>query len=242
MNVSIYFFIHLNVLSIYDIVIVMRRYPTMTIGERIKSERKRAGLTQEKLAKDSGLATITIQQYESGKRQPRLEQLRKIATTLQIPLADILPFDDGLRLWKKELKEKSDKQTPKPDKPEFANNEDSSTLSHFTTSTNNEYLVHVNINRNHPLNIALKKLDDGEPLTPEEGQLIKEYINSDMFREKLTQIPAHFKKLSDSIKKNYDLLNTEGQKEADRQVELANKQIELLTKIPEYRKNPDDIE
>ncbi|MCH5345147.1 MAG: helix-turn-helix transcriptional regulator [Acetatifactor sp.] len=214
----------------------------MTIGERIKSERKKAGLTQEKLAKNSGLATITIQQYESGKRQPRLEQLRKIATTLQIPLADILPFDDGLRLWKEELKEKSDKQTPKQDKPELANNEDPSTLPHFTTSTNNEYLVHVNINRNHPLNIALKKLDNGEPLTQEESQIIKEYINSGIFREKLAQLPARFKKLADSIKRNYDLLNAEGQKEADRQMELANKQIELLTKIPEYRKKQDDTE
>ena len=52
------------------------------IGQRIKSARQKANLTQEQLARKSGLATITIRQYELGKRQPRLEQLRQIADAL----------------------------------------------------------------------------------------------------------------------------------------------------------------
>ncbi len=53
-------------------------------GKNIKEARKKAGLTQKELAEASGVAKITIQQYEAGKRQPRLEQLMKIAEALKI--------------------------------------------------------------------------------------------------------------------------------------------------------------
>lgn len=62
----------------------------MTIGERIKVYRKLAGLTQKELGELAGVATGTIQQYELGKRQPRIEQLEKIATALNVPVADLL--------------------------------------------------------------------------------------------------------------------------------------------------------
>lgn len=56
----------------------------MTIGQRIKEARKNAGLTQRELAEKSGTATGTIQQYELGKRQPRIEQLQAIASALGV--------------------------------------------------------------------------------------------------------------------------------------------------------------
>ena len=96
------------------------------------------------------------------------------------------------------------------------------------------------INRNSPLNIALKKLDNGKPLTSEESHLIKEYINSDIFRENLAQLPAKFKELSEVLRQNYELLNTEGQKKANEQIKHAAEQIELLTKIPEYQKKNEE--
>ena len=56
----------------------------MSVGEKIRIARKKAGLTQEALAKKAGVATITIRQYELGKRQPRLEQLDLIADALEV--------------------------------------------------------------------------------------------------------------------------------------------------------------
>lgn len=56
----------------------------MTIGQRIKEARKDTGLTQRELAERSGTATGTIQQYELGKRQPRIEQLQRIASALDV--------------------------------------------------------------------------------------------------------------------------------------------------------------
>lgn len=48
--------------------------------------RKRCGLTQKQLAEKCGLAPGTIQQYELGKRKPKIEQLQKIANALNIPV------------------------------------------------------------------------------------------------------------------------------------------------------------
>lgn len=62
----------------------------MTIGEQIKNYRKAAGLTQKKLGELSSTSERTIQQYESGKRQPRIEQLQKIADTLNVPVSSLL--------------------------------------------------------------------------------------------------------------------------------------------------------
>lgn len=62
----------------------------MDIGQRIKAARKAIGLTQDQLAQKSGVATITIRQYETGKRQPRIEQLQAIADALNISLDDLL--------------------------------------------------------------------------------------------------------------------------------------------------------
>lgn len=62
----------------------------MTIGEKIKSYRKAAGLTQKKLGELSDTSESTIKQYESGKRQPRIEQLQKIADTLNVPVSSLL--------------------------------------------------------------------------------------------------------------------------------------------------------
>lgn len=57
----------------------------MTEGDLIKSARKAAHLTQKELAKKSGLAVVTIQQYERNLRRPRLDSIIKIANALNIP-------------------------------------------------------------------------------------------------------------------------------------------------------------
>ena len=214
----------------------------MAVGEKIKLVRQQKKISQQKLGDMLGVSQAMIAQYENGKRNPKLETIRKIAGALEVPFDEIVPFDDGLKLWLNEKKEEKSKELPEHHMSKLANVDAPSNPPCITSPANGEYAIYIDIDRDNPLNIALKKVDDGVPLTPEESQIIKEYINSDIFQEKLTQLPARFKKLADSIKRNYELLNTEGQKEADRQVELANRQIELLTKIPEYRKKPDDTE
>lgn len=61
-----------------------------TEGEKIRAARKSRGLTQKQLAEKSGLAVITIQQYERNLRQPRLENIKKIALALNMLTDDLL--------------------------------------------------------------------------------------------------------------------------------------------------------
>ncbi len=65
----------------------------MGIGSIIKQKRKEAGLTQEALAQKVGCATITIRQYESGKREPNVSMLHNLATALNVGIFDLLPDD-----------------------------------------------------------------------------------------------------------------------------------------------------
>lgn len=62
----------------------------MGVGDRIKEARKAKGWTQSSLAEKSGVATITISQYETGKRKPRIEQLEAISNALEVPLFYLL--------------------------------------------------------------------------------------------------------------------------------------------------------
>ena len=51
----------------------------MTVGEKIRKTRKQKKMTQNTLAGLTGLAAITIRQYEAGKYIPKIENLRKIS-------------------------------------------------------------------------------------------------------------------------------------------------------------------
>ena len=54
----------------------------LTVGQMIKEKRKAIGLTQREFAEEIGIATITLQQYERGVREPKLEMLMRIASKL----------------------------------------------------------------------------------------------------------------------------------------------------------------
>lgn len=62
----------------------------MTVGERIKEARKKAGLKQSELAEKLGVAVITIGQYERNQREPRIEQLQRIADALGINIVELI--------------------------------------------------------------------------------------------------------------------------------------------------------
>lgn len=59
------------------------------IGEKIRQHRKIKGLTQEELAKESGLSTMSIRRYESGERIAPQDTLIKIARALGVHLRDL---------------------------------------------------------------------------------------------------------------------------------------------------------
>lgn len=62
----------------------------MTFGENLIKIRKSKNMTQEKFAKEIGIGLASLQRYESGERSPTLDTLNKIADGLKIGLRDIV--------------------------------------------------------------------------------------------------------------------------------------------------------
>lgn len=71
----------------------------MTTGQTIQKIRKEKGYTQKQLAEKCGMATGTIQQYELNKREPRQEQLRKIAEALDVSIDYLKTGKSSDELW-----------------------------------------------------------------------------------------------------------------------------------------------
>lgn len=61
----------------------------MTVGERIRYSRKSAKMTQKVLGDLLGVSAQMIAQYESGKRQPKIQQLQRIADALGVHVYEL---------------------------------------------------------------------------------------------------------------------------------------------------------
>ena len=63
----------------------------MTIGSKIRQIRLERGIKQKDLAASAGIPTITLQQYERGvTKQPKIDQVKKIAIALDVPVSVLL--------------------------------------------------------------------------------------------------------------------------------------------------------
>ena len=65
----------------------------MTTGEKIKYFRNMRGISQETLGQLSGINSSTIKKYEYGIRNPKPDQLLKIANALGISINIFMDFD-----------------------------------------------------------------------------------------------------------------------------------------------------
>lgn len=66
----------------------------MDLGERIQKARKSKGLTQKQLAEKLEIAEITVRKYESNKREPKIEIMKKIAEALGVSVAELIGWND----------------------------------------------------------------------------------------------------------------------------------------------------
>lgn len=62
----------------------------MTVGEKIREKRLEKGLTQKALGELAGIAEPTIRRYETGKLNPKMETIKKIADGLKITPFDLI--------------------------------------------------------------------------------------------------------------------------------------------------------
>lgn len=81
----------------------------MTVGQRIRVERNRKGLTQKQLGELCGIAEPTIRRYELGLLNPKYTTLKKIANGLGIRV-QVLNEDETVQLPSDEQKKIIDAQ------------------------------------------------------------------------------------------------------------------------------------
>lgn len=60
------------------------------LGKNLRAARKRLELTQEEVAHRSGLEPAEISRIESGKRDPRVSTLEKLAKALEVDPGQLL--------------------------------------------------------------------------------------------------------------------------------------------------------
>ncbi len=64
--------------------------PLKNLGHRIAVERKKRGITLERLAYEMGISKGNLSDVENGKKNPRYTTLKAIAEGLEIPLSRLL--------------------------------------------------------------------------------------------------------------------------------------------------------
>ena len=63
----------------------------MNFAETLKKIRIEKGYSQQSLAKKAGVSQTAVYSWEKGERKPKLEQLRRIATALDVTIGELNP-------------------------------------------------------------------------------------------------------------------------------------------------------
>ena len=63
-------------------------------NENLKEARLKSGISQKDLAESIGVAKSTYSLYESGKREPNVDTIKKIASSLNVSADTLLGIDD----------------------------------------------------------------------------------------------------------------------------------------------------
>ncbi len=99
----------------------------MTVGERIYYCRLENHMTQKELGEKAGIDPSTIRKYESGRLNPKIGTLKKIADALGEEITDLYPMDEVLADLDKEH-ERLKAETEKLEREARASHEESKKL------------------------------------------------------------------------------------------------------------------
>lgn len=195
----------------------MKASTVICVGDIIRWRRKKKGWTQKKLAEESGIHEVQIRRYESNKSLPRDAQLSKIAEAL------------GLE---KDYFEDIPQRTAEMNAAVLTTPDGKPVTGPFTTPFQNpsprehvktpEYLF--SLNPKLDINNIIKKINNKRPVTVYELEFL--------YDEALL-------KLGTTLKQFYSQLNFAGKEKANEHIDQLIDQLELLTKIPEYQKEPE---
>jgi transcriptional regulator with XRE-family HTH domain len=69
------------------------------VGRRIRQAREKRGWTQRQLAEALQLTQSTVSLYESGLRKASVHLMCRVASTLDVPVTDLLPIGTAEPFW-----------------------------------------------------------------------------------------------------------------------------------------------
>ncbi len=91
----------------------MEEHIKMSIGEKIKIHRKKAGLTQVVLAEKANMSRSYLADLERNRYNPSLDTLTAIAEALNINVSNLLDDEEKEKSFEPELTEKDEKDIQK---------------------------------------------------------------------------------------------------------------------------------
>lgn len=82
----------------------------MPIGNRLKQAREQLGWKLEQVSERTGIGVSSLSEFENGRREPRVNQLRQLASAYRKPISyffDEAPVEPELILWRERPPEKT---------------------------------------------------------------------------------------------------------------------------------------
>ncbi len=202
----------------------------MSIADNIKQLRKQNHITQKQLAEKSGLAVITIQQYEAGKFSPKPDAVMKLCFGLNCKVTDII--DDNTekyyRMFDREKNDDYDHSYSYASSEEELNKYHKQRKEAIPEKVPKAFILEngKKIEPNEPVKFTTSSRSHAQTEAYElfHSLLDKDWIMSQ--EQETTAIQLR------EILGAYDRLNDNGRKE-------AVKRVDELTEIPRYT-NPDE--
>lgn len=180
----------------------------MTIGENIRLHRKEKGITQKKLAELVSLNEVTIRGYEAGKYKPKIENLKKIADVLCVPLEALDENFRNIGNLLETVKLKNSLEKVYKEREQYDSDEMQDLLS-----------------------ILKMQIEDLEIDIAEYEHILNEEVEwLANIKKVYTDLEHEAKKTLKNIVLDFNTLNEDGR------ITLIE-QIELLKKVPDYRKS-----
>lgn len=216
-------------------------------AHNLKIYMKDRNVSQKDLIRDLKLPSATVSSWVNGQRMPRMDKIQLLADYLEVSKSDliekvILGEFSSYREAKSFARKLGDIEKKTRDKEGLTQEEEtflddlmkyvtSDKAPHPFTATRfvtPENTTHDTINTNEQqarFEWINERLDCGKEITEDDEKFRLEYMEQ-----------ALRKKYADTAKRilnAYNQLNQEGQLR-------AAEQVEMLTEIPKYRRNPDD--
>lgn len=160
----------------------------MSIADNIKLLRKQKNITQKQLSEKSGLAVITIQQYEAGKFNPKPDAVMKLCVGLNCKITDII--DDETQKYYRMFDEID---------------------THVAPSDGS-----IRIDMSAPIKAQeiQQKIENGENISENERQWYEEYNSPEKFKEGFQRLGNSLRKIADILEPLYEQLNETGTEKA----------------------------